>query len=80
MATFTKFNNFTYALATKKHDLSADTLYAQLLATAPTASNSVESDLPADLSTANGYTALGVTLGAGTLSTSGGVAKLLMIP
>lgn len=76
MATFTKFNNFTYALASKLHNLGADTLYAQLLNTAPVVTNSVETDLPADLSTANGYTAGGVSLGVGTLSTSGGVAKL----
>lgn len=76
MVTFTKFNNFTYALASKLHNLGADTLYAQLLNTAPVVTNSVETDLPADLSTANGYTAGGVSLGVGTLSTSGGVAKL----
>ncbi len=79
MATFTKFNNFTFALASKLHNLGADTLYAQLLNTAPDASaDAVETDLPADLSTANGYTAGGVSLGVGTLTTSGGVAKLVI--
>lgn len=78
MATFTKFNNFTFALASKLHNLGADTLFAQLLNSAPVVTNSVETDLPADLSTANGYTAGGVSLGVGTLSTSGGVAKLVI--
>lgn len=78
MAAFNKFNNFTFALASKLHNLSSDTLFVQLLNTSPSATNSIETDLPADLSTANGYTAGGVALGAGSLSTTSGVAKLLI--
>lgn len=67
MATFTKFQGFVEAVAEKKHDLGADTFFVQLLATAPdAAADFVETDLPADLSTANGYTAGGVTCGTAT--------------
>jgi len=78
MATFNKFNNFTKALGDKLHNLGADTLFVQLSNTAPVATQSVETDLAADLATANGYTAGGVTLGVGTWTTAGGVAKLVI--
>ena len=68
MATFTKFQPFVEAVAEKKHDLGADTFFVQLLNTAPTNTNAVETDLPADLTTANGYTAGGVTCGTATSS------------
>jgi hypothetical protein len=78
MATFNKFNNFTKALGDKLHNLGTDTFFVQLLNTAPSATNSIETDLPADLSTANGYTSGGVTLGTGTWSTASGTAKLVI--
>lgn len=78
MATFNKFNNFTKALGDKLHNLGTDTFFVQLLNSAPVATNSIETDLPADLSTANGYTSGGVTIGTGTWTTSGGVAKLVL--
>lgn len=77
MATFNKFQPFVEALAEKKHDLGADTFFIQLMNTAPTNTNAVETDLPADLATANGYTAGGVTVGVATGSAqSGGTYKL----
>lgn len=69
MATFNKFEAFVEALAEKKHDLGADTFFIQLMNTTPSASaDAVETDLPADLATANGYTSGGLT--AGTAVTS----------
>ena len=73
MATFNKFQPFVEALAEKKHDLGADTFFVQLMNTAPMNTNAVETDLPADLGTANGYTAGGVSVGTatGSAQTSG---------
>lgn len=69
MASFVKFEAFVEALAEKVHNLGSDTFKVQLLATAPdAAADAVEADLPADLSTANGYTAGGVTAGTATSS------------
>lgn len=77
MATFNKFNSFVEAVAEKAHNLGADTFFIQLMNTTPTATMAVETDLPADLSTANGYTAGGVTCGTATLSSqSAGVYTL----
>lgn len=77
MATFNKFNSFVEALAEKVHNLGADTFFVQLMNSAPTAANAVETDLPADLGTANGYTSGGVTVGTATLSSqTGGVYTL----
>ena len=41
MATFTKFNSFTEAVAEKVHNLGSDVLKVALTDTAPTASNTV---------------------------------------
>jgi uncharacterized protein (DUF2252 family) len=69
MATFNKFQAFVEALAEKKHNLGSDTFKVQLMNTAPdAAADAIETDLPADLSTANGYTAGGVTAGTSTSS------------
>lgn len=78
MATFNKFNNFTKALGDKLHNLGTDTFFVQLSNTLPVATQSVETDLAADLATANGYTSGGVTVGTGTWSTSGGLGKLVI--
>ena len=67
MAIFNKFEAFVEAITEKKHDLGTDTFYIQLLATEPSASaDAVETDLPADLSSGNGYTAGGLTAGTAT--------------
>lgn len=78
MATFNKFNNFTKALGDKLHNLGTDTFFIQLSNTLPLVTQSIETDLAADLTTANGYTAGGVTIGTGTWSTSSGIAKLVL--
>jgi len=78
MAAFNKFQAFVEAMAEKKHDLGADTFYIQLMDNAPdAAADAVETDLPADLGTGNGYTAGGVSAGAATSSAqTGGTYKL----
>lgn len=77
---FSKFQGFVEALAEKKHDLGADTIYVQLMNTAPdAAADFVETDLPADLGTGNGYTAGGLSVGtAGTSAQTAGVYKLTL--
>jgi hypothetical protein len=78
MAAFVKFQSFVETLAEKKHDLGADTFYVQLMNSAPDAAlDLVETDLPADLGTAGGYTSGGVTCGTATGSAqTAGVYKL----
>jgi len=78
MASFNKFQAFVEAVAEKKHDLGADTFYVQLMNSAPdAAADAVETDLPADLGSGNGYTAGGVSCGTAVSSAqSAGVYKL----
>lgn len=78
MATFNRFQSFVEALAEKKHNLGADTFYVQLMNSAPdAAADAIETDLPADLGTAGGYTAGGVSCGTATSSAqTGGTYKL----
>lgn len=77
----TKFQCFVEDVAKAKHDFTPSTghnVYAQLLATEPSASaDFVETDLPADLATNYGYTAGGVDCGKATTSAqSGGLYTL----
>lgn len=78
MAAFNKFQGFVEAVCEKKHDLGADTFFVQLMNTAPdAAADFIETDLPADLATANGYTSGGVTCGTAVSSAqSAGTYKL----
>ena len=77
-ATFNKFESFVEALSEKAHNLGVDEFYVQLMNTEPSVSaDAVETDLPADLGTAFGYTAGGVSVGTATASAqTGGVYKL----
>lgn len=69
MAAFIKFDSFVEAISHKLHDLSGDTFFVQLLATVPDGDlDKIETDLPADLSTAFGYTSGGLTAGTATAS------------
>lgn len=56
----THFNAFVESLSEKAHKLGTDDIYVQFLNSAPSATNSVETDLPADLSTGGGYTSGGI--------------------
>lgn len=81
MATFNKFNQFVGDEAHKLHDMNTgttDVYKVYLTNTTPVATNTVY-NTPADLSTANGYTATGTTIGtitgaqvSGAFSFSGG--------
>lgn len=77
MATFTKFDSFTKALAEKQHDLSVDVIKVMLTNTAPIAANSFKSDL-IDLTAGNGYTAGGNTAALSTSSQTAGVYCLVL--
>jgi hypothetical protein len=77
MASFNKFNCFVGDVAHALHDMKTGTAQAYkvyLTNTAPVATNTVY-NTPADLSTANGYTAGGVSIGAVTGAQSSGVFK-----
>ena len=81
MSAFNKFNIFVQDVANKQHDMktgTADVYKVYLTNTAPVATNTVY-NTPADLATANGYTAGGTTIGtitgaqtSGTFSFAGG--------
>lgn len=81
MATFNKFNAFVQDVAHKLHDMktgTSDVFKVYLTNTLPVATNTVY-NTPADLATANGYTATGTTIGtitgaqtAGVMSFAGG--------
>lgn len=81
MASFNKFNAFVADVSHKLHDMltgTTDVYKVYLTNTLPVASNTVY-NTPADLATANGYTATGTTIGtitgsqtSGTFSFSGG--------
>lgn len=73
MASFNKFNIFTYDVLAKKHDFTADTFKVALSNTAPSAANSTLSDIT-QISGGNGYTT-GGTATSMSLSTSSGTAK-----
>jgi len=77
MATYVKFEQYVEDLASAVHNWGAHTFKIQASNTAPdAAADEVEADLPADLSTANGYTAGGLTLDTVALTRSGGTAKV----
>jgi hypothetical protein len=77
MASFNKFNCFTGDVAHALHDMRTGTSHifkVYLTNTAPVAGNTVY-NTPADLATANGYTAGGVSIGAITGAQASGVFK-----
>lgn len=74
MASFNKFNVFTYDALAGKHDFTTHTYKVALSNTAPTASNSGLADIT-QISAGNGYTS-GGTASSVSLSTSSGTAKV----
>lgn len=79
MASFNKFNVFVADLASAKHQLQTGTTHVfkvHLTNAAPAATNTVYGT-PADLSTANGYTAGGASVGTITGSQSSGTFKFI---
>jgi len=79
MASFNKFNCFVQDVAHALHDMQTGTSQVYkiyLTNTAPVATNTVY-NTPADLSTANGYTAGGVSIGTITGSQTSGTFKFI---
>lgn len=77
MATFNKFNNFVLELAKGTHNLNSNTLKVMLTNTAPTAGNSLKSDLT-EITAANGYTAGGNTAAYSSGTQTSGTYKLVL--
>ncbi|WP_340672563.1 hypothetical protein [Bradyrhizobium ottawaense] len=79
MASFNKFQVFVLDVASGKHQMQTGTAHVYkvyLTNTAPVATNTVY-NTPADLSTANGYTAGGTTIGTITGSQTSGTFKFI---
>lgn len=77
MASFNKFNSFVADVSNKVHNLGSDALKIYLTNTAPSSANTVY-NTPADLSTANGYTAGGAACTATTSAQTSGTYKLVV--
>ncbi len=77
MASFNKFNCFVLDVANALHDMKSGTSHVYriyLTNTAPAVTNTVY-NTPADLATANGYTAGGVSVGTVTGTQTSGTFK-----
>src|SRR6266446_4977920 len=77
MASFNKFNAFVNDLASKVHNLGADTLKVMLSNVAPVATNAVKADIT-EISAGNGYSAGGNTLTFTSGAQSSGTYKLVL--
>jgi len=75
MAAFNKFNAFVNDLASKVHNLGADTLKIMLTNTAPVATNAVKADIT-EITAGNGYTAGGTQASQVPSAQSGGLYTL----
>jgi len=75
MATWTKFNSFTEALAEKVHNLGSDTLKVALTNTAPAASNSVLANIT-QIAGTGGYAP--ATASVASSAQSGGMYSLVL--
>lgn len=73
---FNKINAFAADIGNKVHNLGSDALLFYLTNTAPVATNTVY-NTPADLSTANGYTAGGAAVTSVTYTQTSGTASLV---
>ena len=77
MATFNRFNSFTFELGKGTHNFSAHTFKVALTNSAPVATNTVLANIT-QISATGGYTAGGYTLYSVVWSTASGVAKLVI--
>lgn len=75
MASFNKFNAFVNDLASKVHNLGADTLKVMLTNTAPVATNAIKTDIT-ELTAGSGYTAGGTQATLISSAQSGGTYML----
>lgn len=76
MATYQKFNSFVENLAEKVYNLGSDTLKVMLTNSAPSASNTVKTDIT-EISAGNGYTAGGTAITITASSQTSGTYKLV---
>lgn len=76
MATFSKFNSFVEAMAEKVHNLGSDTLKVMLTNTAPSAANTVKTDIT-EIAAGNGYTAGGESVTITASAQTSGTYKLV---
>lgn len=76
MPSFVKFNAFPEHLAEKVHNLGSDTLKLMLTNTAPSASNTVKSNIT-EISAGNGYTAGGSAITITSSSQTSGTYRLI---
>jgi hypothetical protein len=77
LAAFNKFNQFVQDLATKVHNLNADTLRIALTNTAPVATNAIFSDI-VEIGAGNGYTAGGNVATFSSGAQASGTYKLVL--
>jgi len=77
MATFNKFNAFVENLAEGAHNLQTNTLKIALTNSAPSASNSLLSDIT-QISSGNGYTTGGTTATVSSSAQTSGTYKLVL--
>lgn len=76
-AAYNKFNTFVADVCNGLHNLASGAYYVMLTNSAPTATNTVYSNLT-DLSTANGYTAGGTAVVITSSTQTGGTEKWLV--
>jgi hypothetical protein len=75
---FNKFNQFVQDVATKKHDLSSDSLKIMLTNTLPVATNAVYADVSGtELANGNGYTTGGNAAAIVSCTQTSGTLKLI---
>jgi hypothetical protein len=77
VSAFKKFDCFVEDLAEKKHDLGADALKVMLTVNAPSAANTVRSNIT-DLTTGGGYTNGGGAATLGSSAQTAGTYKLVL--
>ena len=77
MATFNKFNAFVNDIATKVHNLHADTLKIMLTNTAPAATNAIKTDIT-EIGAGNGYAAGGTQATLVSDGQTAGTYKLVL--
>jgi len=76
MAAYQKFNDYTNQLDRAVHNWATHTFNVCLTNTAPATSNTVFSDI-VEIAAGNGYTAGGLALTSGSLTTATGTSKIV---
>jgi hypothetical protein len=79
LAAYNKFNGFVLDLASKVHNLNSDTLKIMLTNTAPSAANTIKSNIT-EISAGNGYTAGGTQAVFVSGNDTSGTYKLILSP